>query len=165
MCHAPYTYVTKLNFRIIPMKQILVSPMEDPEAQSHAGLPKVMHLSKWQCCDLIQIRLMPSPRATASCFSSRTMMQRRILEQRYLGIVVEGLVYSAVLGCSIMSDCLRSHGLQPDRLFCPWNFPGKKTGLGSHSLLQGMFLTQGSNLGLLHCRQILYLVSHQGSPW
>ena len=35
------------------------------------------------------------------------------------------------------------------------NFPGKNTGGGSHSLLQGLFPTQGSNLGLLHCRQIL----------
>ena len=34
----------------------------------------------------------------------------------------------------------------------------------SHSLLQGVFLTQGSNLGLLHCRRILYYLSHQGSP-
>jgi len=34
--------------------------------------------------------------------------------------------------------------------------PGKKTGVGSHSLLQGIFLTQGLNLGLLYCRQILY---------
>ena len=36
--------------------------------------------------------------------------------------------------------------------------------MGCHSLLQGIFLTQGSNLGLLHCRQILYPLSHQGSP-
>ena len=43
-------------------------------------------------------------------------------------------------------------------------FPGKNTGVGSHSLLQGIFPTQGSNLGLLHCRQILYHLSHQGSP-
>ena len=50
------------------------------------------------------------------------------------------------------------------QLFCPWDFPGKNTGVGSHSLLQGIFLTQGSNLGLLHCRQILYHLSHQGSP-
>ena len=46
----------------------------------------------------------------------------------------------------------------------PWNSPGKNTGMGSHSLLQGIFLTQGSNPGLLHCRQILYHLSHQGSP-
>ena len=40
-------------------------------------------------------------------------------------------------------------------------FPGKNTGVGSHFLLQGFFLTQGSNLGLLHCRQTLYRLSHQ----
>ena len=50
------------------------------------------------------------------------------------------------------------------RLLCLSNSSGKYTGVSSHSLLQGIFLTQGSNLGLLHCRQILYRVSHQGSP-
>ena len=39
------------------------------------------------------------------------------------------------------------------------------TGVGCHSLLQGIFLTQGPNLGLLHCRQILYHLSHQESPY
>ena len=43
-------------------------------------------------------------------------------------------------------------------------FPGKNTGEGCHFLLQGIFLTQGSNLGILHCRQILYCLSHWGSP-
>ena len=46
---------------------------------------------------------------------------------------------------------------------CPWNSPGQNTGVGSLSLLQGMFLTQGSNPGLSHCRQILYQLSHKGS--
>ena len=50
------------------------------------------------------------------------------------------------------------------RLLCPWNSPGKNAGAGSHSLLQEIFLAQGSNPGLLHCRQILYCLSHQGSP-
>ena len=50
------------------------------------------------------------------------------------------------------------------RLLCPWNFPGKNTGVGCHSLLQGIFPTQGSNPSLLHCRQIIYHLSHQGSP-
>ena len=49
------------------------------------------------------------------------------------------------------------------RLLCPWNSPGKNTGMGHHCLLQGSFLTQGSNLGLLYCRQILYCLSHQES--
>ena len=38
---------------------------------------------------------------------------------------------------------LRPHGLQPSRLLCPWDFPGKNTGVGFHFLLQGIFLTQG----------------------
>jgi len=41
--------------------------------------------------------------------------------------------------------------------------PGKNTGMGCHALLQGIFPTQGLNTGLLHCRQILYCLSHQGS--
>ena len=45
-----------------------------------------------------------------------------------------------------------------------WDFPGKNTGVGYHFLLQGIFSTQGSNPDLLHCRQILYHLSHQGSP-
>ena len=47
---------------------------------------------------------------------------------------------------------------------CPWDSLGKNTGVGSNSLLQGIFLTKGSNKGLLHCRQILYHLSNQGSP-
>ena len=43
--------------------------------------------------------------------------------------------------------------------------PSRNTGVGSHSLLQGMFPTLASNPGLPHCRQILYSLSHQGSPW
>ena len=56
-----------------------------------------------------------------------------------------------------------THGLEPTRLFCPWNSPGKNTGMGSLSFLQGIFPTQGSNLGLPQCRWILYHLSHQGS--
>ena len=65
---------------------------------------------------------------------------------------------------SVMSNFLQPHGLQPSRLVCPWDFPGKNTGVDCLSLLQEIFPTQGSNPGLLHCRQILYLLSHQGSP-
>ena len=60
---------------------------------------------------------------------------------------------------SLVSDSLQSYGV-----YNPWNSPGQKTGVGSLSLLQGIFPTQGSNPGLLHCRQILYQLSHQGSP-
>ena len=54
--------------------------------------------------------------------------------------------------------------LQPSGLYTPWDSPGQKTGVDSHSLLQGIFPTQGLNPGLPHCRRILYQLSHQGSP-
>ena len=57
-----------------------------------------------------------------------------------------------------MSDSLR---LQ--EFYSPWNSPGQNTGVGSCSLLQGIFPTQGLNTGLLHCRQILYRLSHQAN--
>ena len=60
---------------------------------------------------------------------------------------------------SFVSDSLRPHGL-----YSPWNSPGQNTGVGSFSLLQGIFPTQELNQGLLHCRQILYQLSYQGSP-
>ena len=47
--------------------------------------------------------------------------------------------------CYMVSDYLRAHGLQPTRLLCPWDSPGKGTGVGCHFPLQGIFLTQGSN--------------------
>ena len=68
-----------------------------------------------------------------------------------------------VLSRSVMSDSLQPHRLQPARLLCPWNSPSKNTGVGCHSFLQGIFLTQESNLGLLHCGQILYHLSHNSS--
>ena len=58
-----------------------------------------------------------------------------------------------------MSDSFRHHGL-----CSPWNSPGQNTGVGSLSLLQGIFPSQGSNPGLPHCRRILYQLSHKGSP-
>ena len=64
----------------------------------------------------------------------------------------------------IMSNCLGPHGLQPTRLLCPWNIPGEHTGMDCHFLLQGIFLSKGSNSGFPRCRQTLYRLSHQVSP-
>ena len=52
---------------------------------------------------------------------------------------------SCMLSCSVTSDSLRPHGLEPARLVCPWDFPSKNTGVGCHFLLQGFFPTQGFN--------------------
>ena len=64
--------------------------------------------------------------------------------------------------CACMLSCfshVQPHGLQPARLLCPWDSPGKNTGVGCHALFQGIFRIQGSNpslLQLLHCRRIPY---------
>ena len=65
--------------------------------------------------------------------------------------------YSESESCSVMSDSLQPHGLSME-------FSSQNTGVGSLSLLQGIFPTQGSNPGLLYCRWILYHLSYQESP-
>ena len=76
---------------------------------------------------------------------------------------------------TISATCLHAQSLVCVRLLAtPWTvacqvplsmgFPGKNTGVGCHFLLQGIFPTQGLNPGLLYCMQILYHLSHQGSP-
>ena len=59
---------------------------------------------------------------------------------------------------------LRPHGLYPNRLLYPWEFPGKNPGLGCHFLLQGIFPTQGLNPHLLHRQVESFPLSHPGSP-
>ena len=71
---------------------------------------------------------------------------------------------TCLLSHSIVSYSLWLPGLQPPRLLCPWDFPGKNTELGCHFLLQGIFQTQGSDPHLLSWRRIPYPLSHQGSP-
>ena len=68
-----------------------------------------------------------------------------------------------VLVTQFFSDSLWLSGLWPTRLLYPRNFPGKNTWLGTHSLLQSIFVTKGLSPGLPCCRQILYCLGHQGS--
>ena len=69
--------------------------------------------------------------------------------------------------CSVVSNSLRPQGLQPARLLCPWDFPGKNFGVSCHFPLQGIFLTQGWNPHLL-CLLLWQAGSlplcHLGSP-
>ena len=64
---------------------------------------------------------------------------------------------------SVMSNSVQPPGQKPTRLLCPQDSLGKNTGVGCHFLLEGIFPTQGSNPGPLHCRQIPYWLSYQGS--
>ena len=77
---------------------------------------------------------------------------------------LDNLTCKCMLSRSVMSSSLWPHGLYPARFLHQWDSPGKNTGVGRHSLLQGIFSIQGSNPYLLHCRWILYHLSHQGSP-
>ena len=72
----------------------------------------------------------------------------------------QNLTLAGICQVKVAQSCLT---LRPHGLCTPWNSPGQNTGVGSLSLLQGIFLTQGLNTGLPHCRQILYQLSHQGS--
>ena len=83
----------------------------------------------------------------------------RWMDKEVAGHINNVILHACVLSSSVTTDSLWPRGLQPSRLLCPWDFPGKNTGVGCYFLLQGIFLTQGSNpnlLGLLHHRQILY---------
>ena len=81
-------------------------------------------------------------------------------------------IYLTQFSCSVVSDFLRPHGLQQARLPCPsptpraWSnsCPLNRWYQPTISLLQGIFPIQGSNPGLLHCRWILYQLSHKGTP-
>ena len=90
-----------------------------------------------------------------------SMMDNQEKKKNY-GKILQDHKVRVRVSCSVVSDSLRPHGLQPTRLLSPWNFPGKITGVGCHFLLQRIFPTQGSNPGFSHSRQALYHLSHQG---
>ena len=95
-------------------------------------------------------------------FVCPVVIVRTVLDFQALNLVIEYTDISnqnETESCSVMPDSLRPHGL-----CSPWNSPGQSTGVGSLSLLQGIFATLELNPGLPHCRQILYQLSYQGSP-
>ena len=76
------------------------------------------------------------------------------------GEEVEKREFSCIVG---ESHSVMPNSLQPHGLYSPWNSPNQNIGLGSLSLLWGIFPTQGSNPGLPYCRWILYQLSYKGS--
>ena len=99
--------------------------------------PHVSTRKSWSSC---QAALKPSPRVLRRMWGSKGA------------------------SCSVTSESLWPCGPQPTSFLCPWDSPGKNTGVACHSPLQGSFPTQGSNLCVLHCRRILYCLSHQRNP-
>ena len=96
---------------------------------------------------------------------SSTLEKFYLLFDAIPGFLKKVSVLLYVIPLSFMRGNKKSpEGLEPARLLRPWDSPGKNTGVGCHFLLQGIFPAQEWNPGLLHCRQILYHLSHQRSP-
>ena len=91
------------------------------------------------------------------CFGYSDLRQYAYLGNTMRGL--DGIQAKESESCSVVSSSLQPHGL-----YSSGYSPGQNTGMGSLSLLQGIFPTQGSNPGLPHCRRILYQLSYQGSP-
>ena len=100
----------------------------------------------------------PFPCIRLSC-QTHLMTVTAIWTLQILGLISIPCLTSESESRSVLSNSLRPHGL-----YSPRNSPGQTTGVGGCSLLQGIFPTQGSKPGLLHCGRILYELSHQGSP-
>ena len=94
--------------------------------------------------------------------SKRKNLTKYILSHEMLTIYIYICMYMYIQwseSCSVVYNFLWFHVW-----YSPWNSPGQNTGVGSLSLLQGIFSTLGSNPGLSHCRRILYQLSHQENP-
>ena len=125
---------------------------------TQSGLePEIIH-SKELPGSTRAARLQTTLWVSAHCFASLTQLIQMVLRIELVKVKVL-VTQSCPTLCDSMDYNLSYQAPHP------WNFPGKSTGAGCHFLLQGIFLTQGFNPGLPLCRQILYHLSHQGSPW
>ena len=124
-----------------PMEHTVLLGRSDLMVSTHAGCSSsatsVSHSHFLPDCDLIFIFLVSFDDSNFSFYWDQMCSESRL----------------------VVSNSLRSHGL-----CSPWNSPAQNTGVGSLSLLQGTFPTQGLNPGLPHCRWILYQLSHKESP-
>ena len=130
-----------------------ISAMCAKSLQSCPTLCDTMH------CSPIGRAAMPSSRGTSWC-RERTYFSK--VSWIGLRVVYHGTTWQAQgRDVKVMLQLWQDYSLTAS---CPWNSAGKNTGVGSHSLLQGIILTQGPNPGLSYCRHILYLLGYQGSP-
>ena len=113
--------------------------------------PCLLHLLHWQADSL---PVAPPGKPLNWKFSSLLLFHLLVFVQKIRMRLKNNIVLS------VCSDSLWSHGVSTS-----WNSPGQNTGVGSLSLLQRIFPTQGLNQGLLHCRQIVYQLSYEGSPY
>ena len=117
---------------------------------------QIFFLSVTLFCSFLYMLVIPV------CILSHYLIFTQIQLQHFQSAyIMHGLKMRAVL-CLVAQLCptLCARGLQPAKLLCPWDSPGRNPGVDCHALLQGIFLTQGLNPGFPHCRQIFYCLSH-----
>ena len=135
-------YILCVHAKLLQSSQILFDPKDcsSPGSSVHGILQA--RILEWVA--------MPSSREIFLTQGSKLCLLRLlhcrwILYPEPLGKPISSVQFS----CSVVSDSLQLHGMQHARLPCPWDFPGKNTEVGCYFLLQGIFLTQGSNTHLL----------------
>ena len=127
-----------------------------------SGFLYILSYPHWCANILLKKKRKPSSSCIILCF----VAESRSSQRWSLLAVFISLPFFLLLSHSVVSVSLWTHRLLPTRLFCPWNFPGKNTGVGCHFLLQGIFPIQGLNwylLGLLHWQADSLLLRHWGS--
>ena len=115
----------------------------------------------------ITVKILSSYLIFTRSFGGRfSNLQKRMeeLRLRFTNSPKRAVIFSTMKESQSESHSVVSDSLQPHGLYSAWNSLGQNTGVGSRSLLQGIFPTQGLNPGLPYHRQILYPLSHQGSP-
>ena len=141
-------YIWKMKVLFAQLCPTLCDPMDCiPPGSSVHGILQARIL-EWVVISFSRGSSQPKDRTCVSCIGKRILYH----------------CTNWFVSHSVVSNSWWPHGLYPTRFLCPSDFPGKNTGVGSHSLLQRILPNQGSNPGLLNDRQILYCLSHQGSP-
>ena len=106
------------------------------------------------------VKVLVTPSCLTHCDPMDCSLPGSSVHGIFQAIVLEWIAISFSKTFESESHSVVTDSLQPHGLYGPWNFPGQNTGVGSHSLLPGIFPAQGSNPGLPHGRQILYQLSH-----
>ena len=118
------------------------------------GQRSLMDYSPWDCKDSDMTEQLSTALIGVWLYTSALTVPRS-------RCLLMGTCISLLCCCSVVAR-LWPHGLQPTRLLCPLDLPGKNTGVGCHFLLQGIFLTQGQNPPLLHRQVDSFPLSHLG---
>ena len=164
ICIYPCVFFSDNKCMVSFQQQIVVIPIPFSNSPTWAQCPAIPLNSDTNYPELVQTQVKGSVPKDHPHFRC----QLQVLGPRLpaLGYKLNGSHYPlcAVLSCSVVSDSLWPHGLQPTRLLCPRGFSRQEHWSGLPCLLQGTFPSRESNPGLPHCRPILCYLSHQGSP-